>query len=165
MISFMTFFEDRCPFFFNFFSFSRQIFVRSQSFCVYYVVLSNVMLSSSLYIFYSITNRFERRLLHINFVSYKILEKHKPTVPDDLIVGTSEVTKSITAERSKEASDDVMIQARTVRKNTPIVYDMIDETLVLSIAIDTKVGSGPSDMDADGWRRIVASSQYVSPKS
>ena len=36
----------------------------------------------------------ERRLLHINFVSYKILEKHKPTVPDDL-TGTSDVIKSI----------------------------------------------------------------------
>ena len=47
-----------------------------------------------LYIFYSITNPSERRLLHINVVSYKILEKHKPIVPDDLITGTSDVIKS-----------------------------------------------------------------------
>ena len=53
------------------------------------------MLSSIFEHIYSITNPSERRLLHINFVSYKILEKHKPTVPDDLITGTSDVIKSI----------------------------------------------------------------------
>ena len=47
-----------------------------------------------LYIFYSITNSSERRLLHINFVSYKILEKQKPTVPDDVITGASDIIKS-----------------------------------------------------------------------
>ena len=53
------------------------------------------MLSRIFVHIYSITNPSERRLLHINFVSYKILEKHKPTVPDDLITGTSDVIKSI----------------------------------------------------------------------
>ena len=54
-----------------------------------------VCFQAVLHIFYSITNPSERRLLHINLVSYKILEKHKPTVPDDLITGTSDVIKSI----------------------------------------------------------------------
>ena len=53
------------------------------------------MLSSIFVHIYSITNPSERRLLHKNFVSYKILEKHKPTVSDDLITGTSDVIKSI----------------------------------------------------------------------
>ena len=47
------------------------------------------MLSSIFEHIYSITNPSERRLLHINFVSYKLLEKHKPIVPDDLITGTT----------------------------------------------------------------------------
>ena len=65
---------------------------------------------------------------------------------------------------SKEASDDVMIQGPLERIH-PIAYDMIDETLVLRAAIDTKGGSGPSGMDADGWRRILASSQYGTASS
>ena len=36
----------------------------------------------------------------------------------------------------------------------PIVYDVIDEELVLNVASLTKGGSDPSGMDAEGWRRI-----------
>ena len=41
----------------------------------------------------------------------------------------------------------------------PIVYDDIDEELTKKAAI-RKRGSGPSGVDADGWRRIIVSSCY-----
>ena len=42
----------------------------------------------------------------------------------------------------------------------PIVYDVIDEELVLNVAYLTKRGSGPSGTDAEGWRRIICSSAF-----
>ena len=42
----------------------------------------------------------------------------------------------------------------------PIVYDAIDEDLVFNVASLTKGGSGPSGMDAEGWRRILCSSMF-----
>ena len=44
-----------------------------------------------------------------------------------------------------------------IRKIHPVVYDDIDESLILKAATSTKGGSGPSDLDADGWRRILTS--------
>ena len=41
-----------------------------------------------------------------------------------------------------------------------IVYDVIDEDMVLQAATRTKGGSGPSGLDADGWRRILCSSTF-----
>ena len=42
----------------------------------------------------------------------------------------------------------------------PIVYDAIDEDLIFNVASLTKGGSGPSGMDAEGWRRILCSSMF-----
>ena len=66
--------------------------------------------------------------------------------------------------KSKEASDNIMIQGPLERIH-PIAYDMIEETLVLSAAVDNKGGSGPSGMDAYGCHRILASSQYGTASS
>ena len=42
----------------------------------------------------------------------------------------------------------------------PIVYDVIDEELILNVASLTKGGSGPSGMDAKVWMRIICSSVF-----
>ena len=44
-----------------------------------------------------------------------------------------------------------------IRKIHPVVYDDIDGSLILKAATLTKGGSGPSGLDADGWRRILTS--------
>ena len=57
---------------------------------------------------------------------------------------------------AREASPDVML-AGPVRQIHPVVFEDIDEALVLKAVMKTKGGSGPSGLDADGWRRILAS--------
>ena len=52
----------------------------------------------------------------------------------------------------KEISDDVMLNGPLQRIHS-IAYESIDENLVLKAATATKGGSGPSGLDADGWRR------------
>ena len=41
-----------------------------------------------------------------------------------------------------------------------IAFNEINEDIILKAASITKGGSGPSGMDAEGWRRILTSSQY-----
>jgi hypothetical protein len=60
---------------------------------------------------------------------------------------------------AKEAMPDVLIQGPTLRVH-PVLFDEIDEDLVKKAALRTKGGSGPSGLDADGWRRILASNNY-----
>ena len=60
---------------------------------------------------------------------------------------------------SREASIDVMFQGPLERIHS-IAFESIDEAMILRATTDTKGGSGPSGMDADGWRRIIASSQF-----
>ena len=42
----------------------------------------------------------------------------------------------------------------------PIKFENIDADVIKKAAIKTKGGSGPSGMDADGWRRILASNSF-----
>ena len=42
----------------------------------------------------------------------------------------------------------------------PIIFEEIDEEMVKQAALKTRGGSGPSGMDADGWRRIFVSNHY-----
>ena len=60
---------------------------------------------------------------------------------------------------AREASPDVML-ADPVRQIHPVVFEDIDDALVLKAVMKTKGGSGPSGLDADGWRRILASNAF-----
>ena len=52
-----------------------------------------------------------------------------------------------------------MLQGPCDRINT-ILFEEIDEALVLKAALETKGGSGPLGLDADGWRRILAPKMF-----
>ena len=41
-----------------------------------------------------------------------------------------------------------------------MMFTGIDEEMIRKAAIKTKGGSGPSAMDADGWRRILCSNSF-----
>ena len=42
----------------------------------------------------------------------------------------------------------------------PVVFEDIDENMVKETALKTKGGSGPSGLDANGWRKILVSKSY-----
>ena len=60
---------------------------------------------------------------------------------------------------SEEATKDVILQG-PIKEANPIVFETIDESLILKSAQATKGGSGPSGMDADGWRKPFTSKVY-----
>ena len=70
-------------------------------------------------------------------------------------------------QKHPEAQDitlDVTLQGPLQRVHS-IEYERIDEALITKAARMTKRGSGPSGMDADGWRRILISSSLGSSSS
>ena len=55
-----------------------------------------------------------------------------------------------------EPPQEILMQ-RPTRPVHPIVYEAMDEYLILKAPMLTKCGSGPSCLDADGWRKILTS--------
>ena len=60
---------------------------------------------------------------------------------------------------AKEAIDEVIL-TEPLQRIHPIIYDVIDEDIVLKAVTVTKGGSGPSGLDGDGWRRILCSTAF-----
>jgi len=54
---------------------------------------------------------------------------------------------------------DIAIQG-PIKPVHPILFEVIDEDLVLKAARHTEGGSGPSGLDADGWRKPLVSKVY-----
>ena len=65
---------------------------------------------------------------------------------------------------ANEPPQEVLLQGPT-RPVHPIVYEDMDESLILKAAMLTKGGSGPSDLDADGWRKILTSRSFGTSSS
>ena len=65
---------------------------------------------------------------------------------------------------AKPADEDILIQGEKHEVH-PIIFDVIDEEMIKKAALRTKGGSGPSGMDADGWRRILASNSFGTASS
>ena len=59
------------------------------------------------------------------------------------------------------AASEVALLHGEIQMVQPIIYEAIDENMVLKAAQLMKGGSGPSGMDADGWRKILKSKTYV----
>ena len=60
---------------------------------------------------------------------------------------------------AKDVSQDILLEGE-IPEVHPVIFEMIDEEMVKQAAIKTKGGSVPSGMDADGWRRTMASNHY-----
>ena len=65
---------------------------------------------------------------------------------------------------NRDASADVLLNG-PIKEIHPIVFDAIDEEMVLRVASITKGGSGPSGLDADGWRRMLTSNSFGTASS
>ena len=65
---------------------------------------------------------------------------------------------------SRQPPPEVLIEGQ-IRKIHPVVYGDIDESLILKAATLTKGESGPSGLDADGWRRILTSREFGTSSS
>ena len=61
--------------------------------------------------------------------------------------------------RDKTASQDILLNG-PLQNIYPVRFQSIDEEMIRRAAGRTKGGSGPSGMDADGWRRILASNHF-----
>ena len=53
---------------------------------------------------------------------------------------------------SSELNEEVLLRGEKQSVH-PVVFDDIDESIVKEAALKTKGGSGPSELDADGWRK------------
>ena len=60
---------------------------------------------------------------------------------------------------ARDANENNKLEGPYERVN-PIVFEAIDESLVMKTALETKGGSGPSGLDSDGWKRILTSRVY-----
>ena len=58
--------------------------------------------------------------------------------------------------KGKTDSQDIWLNG-PLQNIDPVKFQSIDEKIIRKAVIKTKGGSGPSGMDADGWRRILAS--------
>ena len=65
---------------------------------------------------------------------------------------------------NRDASADVLLNG-LIKEIDHIVFDAIDKEMVLRAASITKGGSGPSGLDADGWRRILTSNSFGTASS
>ena len=66
--------------------------------------------------------------------------------------------------KASPATESVLLTDHT-EKVHPIKFENITEESVRKAALKTKGGSGPSAMDAEGWRRILTSKQFGNSSS
>ena len=75
------------------------------------------------------------------------------------ILPLNDKTLTMLKQKHPEANEppqEVLLQGPT-RPVHPIVYEDMDESLILKAAMLTKGGSGPAGLDSDGWRKILTS--------
>ena len=60
---------------------------------------------------------------------------------------------------SSVLNEEVLLRGKKSSVN-PVVFEDIDNSMVKEAALKTKGGSSPSGLDADGWRKILASKSY-----
>ena len=61
----------------------------------------------------------------------------------------------------KNTNEQVMLTG-ALPKVEPISFESIDNTVVMRAALTTRGSSGPSGLDSDGWRRVLASKYFGS---
>eukprot|EP00111_Clytia_hemisphaerica_P004992 TCONS_00014349-protein len=107
----------------------------------------------------SSTAEFTKHMLRGNIkAALRVLEQ----APNGGILGLNEDTLRSLKELHPEGSDaqnDILLTGKPAHID-PIVYESIGGTAILSAALKTRGSAGPSALDADGWRRILASRNY-----
>ena len=58
-----------------------------------------------------------------------------------------------------ELNEEVLLRGEKPSVH-PVVFEDIDENMVKEVALKTKGGSGPSRLDAEGWKKIIVSKSY-----
>ena len=73
----------------------------------------------------------------------------------------AQISKRFVEEHSQaSALDPIILLPDEAQNNHPIRYEDITAEKVRKAPINTKGGSSPSGLDADGWRRILASNCF-----
>ena len=78
------------------------------------------------------------------------------------ILPLNDKTLTMLKQKHPEANEppqEVLLQGPT-RPVHPIVYEDMDESLILKVVMLTKGGSGLSGLDADGLRKILTSRSF-----
>ena len=60
---------------------------------------------------------------------------------------------------SRELNEEELLRGEKPSVH-PVVFEDIDKNMVKEAALKTKGGSGPSGLDADGYRKILVSKSY-----
>ena len=66
--------------------------------------------------------------------------------------------------KGKTASQNILLNG-PLQNIHPVKFQSVDEEMIRKAMIRTKWDSGPSGIDADGWRRILASNKFGSSSS
>ena len=66
--------------------------------------------------------------------------------------------------KGKTASQDILLNG-PLQNIHPVKFQSIDEKMIRKAVTKTKGGSGPSGVDTDGWRRILASNNFGTSSS
>ena len=86
-----------------------------------------------------LSNNMQNGVLPLNEDTLKLLKQKHPT--------------------AKPANPEVLL-SDTPKKAHPIIFESITAETIQMAATKTKGGSGPSNMDADGWRRMILSNSF-----
>ena len=78
------------------------------------------------------------------------------------VLPLNDETLNLLVQKHPEASkmSDGTLLHGPIKPTNPIIYEEIDENMILKAAKITEGGSGPSGMDADGWRKVIVSKVY-----
>ena len=89
---------------------------------------------------------------------YRALKLFKDNKNSGILPLSKETLELLVQEHPdpKETSPDILMQEPT-RPIHSVAYDDKDESVIMKASILTKSGSGPSSLDAHGWRRVLTS--------
>jgi hypothetical protein len=73
-------------------------------------------------------------------------------------------TRKLLDEKHPKAEplfEDLLMDDSNVQEIHPVIFDQIDSELIRKVALETKGAAGPSNLDANAWRRILVSKHFA----
>ena len=77
-------------------------------------------------------------------------------------------TRKLLDEKHPKAEplfNELLLDDANVQEVHPVIFYQIDSELIKKVALKTKGAAGPSNLDADAWRRILVSKYFVKESS